>query len=73
MDEHEELERAVHRWRISESNHRENQEELVHLLRQKLNQFNMTELALLTNIKRTTLYYMMYKKSGKGGIHEQAS
>lgn len=64
-DDERELKEAVEHWKNSETNEKEYREKLALLLASKLNKYKLTELANITGIKRTTLYYIIWGKSGK--------
>lgn len=67
MSDKNDLKEATEKYKNSESNSREIREEYVALLRYLVENdiFNLTELAIETGIRRTTLYYMIWGKSGK--------
>jgi len=65
MNELEMIKERAENWKNSGYNERELREELIEYIRELLHNYNMTELSELTGIKRTTLYYMLYGRSGK--------
>lgn len=65
MDDERELREAVENWKTSKSHEEYNRENLSAVLRSKINKYKLTELSDVTGIKRTTLYYMIWGKSGK--------
>ncbi len=65
MDELEEIRERVENWKNGELTEKELRDELIETIRTQLRIYNMTELSELTGIKRTTLYYMLYGRSGK--------
>lgn len=69
-----EIKECVDRWQNSKTEHKDNKDELIALLtlKVKMQQYNLTELAEIVGIKRTTLYYMMFGKEGKNGQNSAA-
>lgn len=67
----DELKEACDNWRNSENGSKEAKDVLVALLIEKLRDYNITQLAVMTGIKRTTLYYMMFGREGKDGRSQQ--
>jgi len=68
-----EIRELLERWRESESNFQEVNDELIILLLEKLHnkEYNMMELSALIGVKRTTLYYWLYGREGKNGRQQQ--
>lgn len=69
----DELKEACADWRNSENGSKEAKERLVTILIEKLQDYNITQLAVMTGINRTTLYYMMFGKEGKNGRTESST
>lgn len=69
----DELKEACANWRNSETDSKEAKERLVSVLVEKLKDYNITQLAVMTGINRTTLYYMMFGKEGKNGRSESST
>lgn len=63
----EEIKEATEKFRNSENNSKEIREQFGSLLRHYVDNdiFTLTELASITGIRRTTLYYIIWGKSGK--------
>lgn len=62
----DELEGAINTWRTHEKAEKETREILVDLCLEYLRNHTMVELEQRMQVKRTTLYYMLYGKAGKG-------
>lgn len=61
------LEAAYQNWQLSKTTEEESFKIFTDLLFNKLKRYTMTELEMITGIKRPTLYYYMYGKEGKNG------
>lgn len=67
MPGEEEIKEAVELWKNSEENekkHRQNASEVLRTQKAKHN-YTMVQLSDIAEIKRTTLYYVMWGKDGK--------
>ncbi len=73
MTDNSDLKGAIDRWQIDKNNLRTSTDHLIDLLVEYLEDHTFTELADLTGIKRSNIYYMIYGKSGKGGKEDHES
>ena len=63
----DDLKGAVERWQTDENSEKLSRRQLVEALTIGLEKYSITELAEITGINRSTIYYMLYGRSGKGG------
>ena len=71
MDSYDDLKGAVERWQNNENIERISRQQLVEALTIGLEDYTVTQLSEITGINRSTIYYMLYGRSGKGGKEDK--